>query len=87
MKKLRVGGNGIGFFGTAHVEALRRLGYIDVAAVADAGGGAEKAEALYVAHGYDDYREMIQKENLDAVQSVHQIILILKWQCMLWSMD
>lgn len=67
MKKLRVGVVGIGFIGTAHVEALRRLGYIDVVAVADAGGGAAKAETLYVEHGYDDYREMIQKENLDAV--------------------
>ena len=42
MKKLRVGVIGIGFIGTAHVEALRRLGYVDVAAVADAGGGAER---------------------------------------------
>lgn len=67
MEKLRVGVIGIGFIGAAHVEALRRLGYVDVVAVADAGGGAAKAESLYVPHGYDDYREMIQKEDLDAV--------------------
>ena len=35
MEKLRVGVVGIGFIGTAHVEALRRLGYVDVVAVAD----------------------------------------------------
>ena len=35
MKKLRVGVIGIGFIGAAHVEALRRLGYVDVVAVAD----------------------------------------------------
>ncbi len=67
MEKLRVGVVGIGFIGTAHVEALRRLGYVDVVAVADANGGAGRAESLYVAHGYDDYREMIDKENLDAI--------------------
>ena len=67
MEKLRVGVVGIGFIGTAHVEALRRLGYVDVVAVADANGGAGRAESLYVAHGYDDYREMIDKENLDAL--------------------
>ena len=48
MKKLRVGVIGIGFIGAAHVEALRRLGYVEVAAVADANGGQEKANALYV---------------------------------------
>lgn len=67
MEKLRVGVIGIGFIGAAHVEALRRLGYVDVVAVAGRRGGAEKAAALYVDHGYDDYREMIDKEKLDAV--------------------
>ena len=67
MKKYRVGVIGIGFIGAAHVEALRRLGYVDVAAVADEAGGASKAEQLFVPKGYDDYREMIDKENLDAV--------------------
>lgn len=67
MKKLRVGVVGVGFIGTAHVEALRRLGFVDVVAVADQNGGAKRAEALFVEHGYDDYREMIEKENLDAI--------------------
>ena len=67
MKKLRVGVVGVGFIGTAHVEALRRLGYVDVVAVADQNGGAKRAEALFVEHGYNDYREMIEKENLDAI--------------------
>lgn len=67
MKKLRVGVAGIGFIGAAHVEALRRLGYVDVVAVANHHNGEEKAKALFVDHGYDDYREMIDKENLDAI--------------------
>ena len=67
MKKLRVGVIGIGFIGAAHVEALRRLGYVDVVAVANHNNGAQKAKELFVEHGYDDYREMIDKESLDAV--------------------
>lgn len=67
MKKLRVGVIGIGFIGAAHVEALRRLGYVDVVAVANHNNGAQKAKELFVEQGYDDYREMIDKESLDAV--------------------
>lgn len=67
MRKLRVGVIGIGFIGAAHVEALRRLGYIDVVAVSDMSGGKQKARELFVPGGYDDYREMIEKEELDAV--------------------
>ena len=67
MKKLRVGVIGIGFIGAAHVEALRRLGYVDVVAVANHNNGAQKAKELFVEHGYEDYREMIDKESLDAV--------------------
>lgn len=67
MKKLRVGVIGIGFIGAAHVEALRRLGYVDVVAVTNHNNGAQKAKELFVEHGYDDYREMIDKESLDAV--------------------
>lgn len=67
MKKLRVGVIGIGFIGAAHVEALRRLGYVEVVAVANHNNGAQKAKELFVEHGYDDYREMLDKESLDAV--------------------
>ena len=67
MKKLKVGVIGIGFVGAAHIEALRRLGYVDVVAVAHRSGGKAKAEEYFVPNGYDDYREMIDKEELDAV--------------------
>ena len=56
MEKLRVGVIGIGFIGAAHVEALRRLGYVDVVAVAAACGGAAKADGLYGSRGDDDSR-------------------------------
>ena len=67
MEKMRVGIIGIGFIGAAHIEALRRLGYVDVVALADAQGAEEKAAQLYVPKGYSDYKEMLDRENLDAV--------------------
>lgn len=67
MKKMRAGVIGVGFIGAAHIEALRRLGFVDVVALADAQDAEKKAAALYVPKGYADYREMIDKENLDAV--------------------
>lgn len=67
MKKMRAGIIGIGFIGAAHIEALRRLGYVDVVAIADASHAQEKADRLYVPKGYDDYKEMIDNEALDCV--------------------
>ncbi len=67
MKKMRAGIIGIGFIGEAHIEALRRLGYVDVAAIATTSRAQEKAERLCIPKGYADYREMIDMENLDCV--------------------
>lgn len=67
MKKMRAGVIGVGFIGAAHIEALRRLGFVDVVALASARNAEKKAEALYVPKGYADYKEMIDRENLDAV--------------------
>ena len=67
MRKMRAGVIGVGFIGAAHIEALRRLGYVDVVALAAAHNAERKAAELYVPKGYADYKEMIDKENLDAV--------------------
>jgi predicted dehydrogenase len=67
MKKMKVGVIGVGFIGVAHVEALRRLGFIEVVAIADTHTPQKKANELYIKKGYEDYQEMIMNENLDAV--------------------
>ena len=67
VKKMRAGVIGIGFIGAAHIEALRRLGYVEVVALADPVDAKEKAADLFVPKGYKDYKEMIEVEKLDAV--------------------
>jgi len=67
LKIIRVGVIGTGFIGVVHVETLRRLGNVEVVAIADVNEPDKKAERLSVKTGYADYREMIEHENLDAV--------------------
>lgn len=66
MKRFRTCVIGVGFIGAAHIEALRRLGNVDVVAVADMNGAA-KAEAHCIPKGYSDYREMLDTEKPDVV--------------------
>lgn len=67
MKRIRTGIIGVGFIGAAHVEALRRLGYVDVVAIANTSNPEGKADQLHIPKGYGDYREMVDQEQLDAV--------------------
>lgn len=67
MNKMRVGIIGTGFIGAVHVEALKRLGNVDVVAIADVVDAERKAKEMSVPRGYADYSAMIDNEDLDAV--------------------
>lgn len=67
MQKFRTGVIGLGFIGPAHIEALRRLGCVDVVAVAAPHDVEAKADALGIERGYSDWKEMLEKEELDTV--------------------
>jgi len=67
MKKFKAGIIGIGFIGVAHIEALRRLGNVEVVAIADAFEAAKKAEELNIPYGFKDYKEMIDSLELDMI--------------------
>ncbi len=67
MKKFRTGVVGVGFIGAVHIEQLRRLGNVDVVAITDSADPKGRAEALCVESYYSDYKEMIDKENLDCI--------------------
>lgn len=67
MKKFRACVVGMGFIGAVHIEALRRLGCVDVVAIADEINAQEKAKVNYVPNAYSDYREMINQEKPDVI--------------------
>lgn len=67
MEKIRTGVVGAGFIGSAHVEALRRLGYVEVAAICDRADPEGNAERLHIPRSYSDHREMLEREKLDAI--------------------
>lgn len=69
MVKIKVGIIGTGFIGPAHIEALRRLGYVDVVALADMDENMArtKAELLSIGKYYGDYREMLKNPEIEVV--------------------
>ena len=69
MRRLRTAVIGTGFMGRVHLEALRRMEFVDVAAIA----GRELAPAERLGAGYgvetvvDDYRQLLEDATIDAV--------------------
>jgi predicted dehydrogenase len=70
MEKVKVGVIGTGFIGPAHIEALRRLGNIEVAALAECSQevAKSKAETLGIEEYYGDYKQLLKDRD---IQSVH----------------
>lgn len=71
MKSFRTGIIGTGYIGPVHVEALRRLGNIEVKAVAEANQllGEKKAAQLCIPKAYGDYRKMLEDDSIDVVHN------------------
>ena len=69
MKKLKAGLIGGGFIGGIHTEALRRLGYVEVAAIAEADQvmADSAAERLSIPKAYADYKDLINDSEVDVV--------------------
>lgn len=67
MKKFKVGLIGLGFIGTAHLEALRRLGFIDVVAVAEK--DLEKAKSTNVPKVYERWEDLISDPEVEIVHN------------------
>lgn len=70
MEKIKVGVIGTGFIGPAHIEALRRLGNIEVTALAESSEelAKSKAQLLSIEEYYGDYKQLIKNKD---IQSVH----------------
>lgn len=69
MKKLRVGLVGFGFIGPHHLEAIRRTGLADVAAIATghAAAARTKAEQFGVPKSTGDWRTLVADPEIDVV--------------------
>lgn len=69
MKSIRYGIVGLGFVGPHHVEAVRRLGFVEI--VAAAGRDVEKTRAkardLFIPTVYGSYQELVVDPNIDVV--------------------
>ncbi|OHB59723.1 MAG: dehydrogenase [Planctomycetes bacterium GWF2_42_9] len=71
MKKFKAGIIGTGYIGPAHIEALRRLGNVEVVAIAEATKeiAKKKARELGVPKSYGTYKELINDEEIDVVHN------------------
>jgi len=71
MTSIKAGVIGLGFIGPAHVEALRRLGDVEVIAVAGARPGTAKAKAarLGVPRAYSDWRDLVADPDVQVVHN------------------
>ncbi|MGD9636446.1 MAG: Gfo/Idh/MocA family protein [Pirellulales bacterium] len=71
MTKIKTGIIGTGFIGPAHVEALRRLGFVEVAAVAERGQelAEAKAKALSIPKAYGDYQALLADPEIQVVHN------------------
>jgi predicted dehydrogenase len=69
MRKIRAAVIGTGFMGRVHTEAIRRLGNVEVVAIADAGEELAQnfARQVGVARSTGDYRTLLGDPEVDAV--------------------
>ena len=65
--RLGMGIVGAGFVGPHHIDAVRRLGFVDIVAVAGSNeaSGQRKAEQIGARKGYGDYQALIDTRGLD----------------------
>ncbi len=71
MKRIGMGLVGAGFVGPHHVDAVRRLGFVDIVAVAGSSdeSGRSKAEALGARKGYGNFQALLDDPDVQVVHN------------------
>jgi predicted dehydrogenase len=71
VKRIGMGIVGAGFVGPHHIDAVRRLGFVDVIAVAGSNDASAKAkaEALHVPRAYGSYEALINDPDVQVVHN------------------
>ncbi len=72
MRSVRCGIVGFGFIGPQHAEAMRRLGYVEIAAVCSPNPEAarEKASRLGIPRVYERYQDLLDNPGIEVVDIV-----------------
>ena len=70
-RRLRMGLVGPGFIATQHIEAVRRLGFVDVVALAGSSldSAQRKAAELHVDRAYGSWQELVRDPHIDVVHN------------------
>lgn len=71
MKKIKVGIIGMGYIGESHIEAVRRIGFCELYAVADTNAELARAKAEYygIEKCYSSVEELLADPEIDAVHN------------------
>lgn len=71
MRKIRAGVIGTGFIGPQHIDALRRLGYVDVAAVAGSSleRAREAAAELCIERAYPSWQDLLADPTIEVLHN------------------
>lgn len=83
MTMLKAGIIGTGYIGPAHIEALRRLGDVEVAAIAETNQDLAdaKAKQLCVPKAYGDYKKLLSDPDIDVIHNCTPNHLHFKINC------
>ena len=71
MERIKVGIIGTGFVGTVHIDALRRLGFVEVVAVAEANEelAQKKAADFFIPRAYGNYLDLINDPDVQVIHN------------------
>src|SRR3989339_1500215 len=72
MNRIKVGIIGTGFIGPIHIEALRRLGYVEVNALVAGNNlslARKKTKQLNIPKVYNDYRRLLEDKEIEVVHN------------------
>jgi predicted dehydrogenase len=71
VEKIKVGIIGTGFIGPTHIEAIRRLGFVEVVGLAESNleTAEKKATELGIPKAFGDYRDMLLDEEIQVIHN------------------
>ena len=71
MARIKVGIIGMGFIGVSHIDAIRRIGFAELVAVADVNYelAKKKAEEYYIPKCYQTVEELLEDEEIQVVHN------------------